>query len=285
MPMSTNKLTRAIATRKSELARSHHPYSERVQPITDALRTLGGRATPAELFAKLRTGEDGLFAELRRIPATWRQYVRKMEHPPYVFDGEYFVLTKRQRRISSSKSKRSKSSRKLTRGPGIDAEVDDLVKAIEERSTGRSPRQGFNLPVGARRAIEDLAMKRATAHFDQQGWKVEDVHTREPYDLRCTKRRQELRVEVKGTSGAGKEIVLTRNEVEHARRYPNVALYVLAEVVWKSTRDRYRATGGREFIDNRWSIDSGKLKPLAYRYKLPEIPPDRSQDEAPPSRP
>jgi hypothetical protein len=122
-------------------------------------------------------------------------------------------------------------------------------------------------------------MKRATAHFTQQGWKVEDVHGREPYDLRCLKRGQELRIEVKGTSSAGSEIVLTPNEVAHARRYfPNVALYVLADVVWKSTGGRYRAKGGREFINNPWRIDDGKLKPLAYTYKLPEIRPDRSQE-------
>ena len=158
----------------------------------------------------------------------------------------------------------------LVGGLGIDPEVDDTVKALGERSTGRSVRQGFNVPVEARRAIEDLAMKRATAHFAQQGWAVEDVHGQESYDLRCLKRGQELRVEVKGTSLAGSEIILTPNEVAHARYFPAVALYVLAKVVWKSTRGGYCAEGGREFIYSPWRIDDRNLKPLAYTYRLSE---------------
>ena len=173
----------------------------------------------------------------------------------------------------------SKALAGLVGGLSIDPDVDDIVKTLEERSTGRSPRQGFNVPVGARRAVEDHAMKQAMAYFTQQEWNVEDVHGQESYDLRCLKRGQELHVEVKGTSSAGLEIVLTRNEVAHARHFPAVALYVLAEVVWKSTRRGYRAKGGREFIYNPWRIDDGKLKPLAYTYKPPKIRPDHIQEE------
>lgn len=270
MPKSANKRTRAVGTRKNEGVRAYR-YADRVVPIIDALKRHGGSATAAELFDWLHNNNQygKMFKEKRRINATWRQLVRHMDNQPYVFDGSQFRLRKMQR---NGAGKRQKIGRKLTRGLGINPDVDDIVKALEERSTGRSSRQGFNVPVAARRAIEDLAMKRATGHFAQQGWTVEDVHDREPYDLRCLKRNQELRVEVKGTSGAGSEIILTPNEVAHARkRFPNVALYVLADIVWKRTGGRYRAKGGREFINNPWRIDDGTLKPLSYTYKLPQI--------------
>ena len=58
----------------------------------------------------------------------------------------------------------------------------------------------------------------AATEFYSQAWDVEDVHGRESYDLLCRRRAGEMRVEVNGTTTAGAEVILTPNEVHHARR-------------------------------------------------------------------
>lgn len=51
-------------------------------------------------------------------------------------------------------------------------------------------------------------------------------------DLWCVRKGEpELHVEVKGTTADGAEVLLTPNEVQHARSdYPNVALFVMARI-------------------------------------------------------
>lgn len=61
--------------------------------------------------------------------------------------------------------------------------------------------QGFQLDPKLRKAIEDYAMKKATAYFKSLGYKVADVSARRPYDLECIKGKSKLFVEVKHRSG------------------------------------------------------------------------------------
>ena len=66
--------------------------------------------------------------------------------------------------------------------------------------------------------------KKASEHYSDLGWSVGDVSLSESYDLRCTRQGEELHVEVKGTTSQGERVLLTRNEVAHAREwYPGVA--------------------------------------------------------------
>ena len=69
-------------------------------------------------------------------------------------------------------------------------------------------------------------------YFANLGWSViTDVSRSRCFDLLCHHETDELRVEVKGTTSPGDRILLTRNEVTHARRmFPRVALYVLADI-------------------------------------------------------
>ncbi len=60
------------------------------------------------------------------------------------------------------------------------------------------------------------------------GYVVEDVGKTVSYDLRATKAGFVVKVEVKGTTSNGSEIVLTRNEVDvHKNDYPANALAIV----------------------------------------------------------
>lgn len=112
-------------------------------------------------------------------------------------------------------------------------------------------------------------MRAATAHFRKLGFQVVDVHDRKPYDLQCTKGRSELHVEVKGTQGDGEKVFLTKNEVEHARKYPkNAALFVLHGVRVGGSKSSPSASGGKMVLRNPWRVRSTDLEPLAYTYEI-----------------
>ena len=131
--------------------------------------------------------------------------------------------------------------------------------------------QGFGLSSSARLALERHSMDRATCYFANLGWRaITDVSKNRCFDLLCQRDDDELRVEVKGTTSAGDRILLTRNEVTHARRvFPRVALYVLADVQLASLDSSLvEARGGTEIIRHPWDIRSGILQPIAYQYDL-----------------
>lgn len=76
---------------------------------------------------------------------------------------------------------------------------------------------------------------------------------------------------VKGTTSDGTQILLTRNEVAHAKRhYPRVALFILANVqIETSDSAVYEASGGQVSIHEPWCIEESALVPLAYAYTPP----------------
>ncbi len=99
---------------------------------------------------------------------------------------------------------------------------------------------------------------------------VKDVHGTESFDLVCQTTNSAKHVEVKGTTTAGAEVLLTPNEVEHARRYPDVALFILADIVVKRDTDgTVSASGGRRVVFDPWVIGLGTLTPVGYRYAVP----------------
>ncbi len=59
-----------------------HRYAERVPLMAAQLQRLKRSATRAELYDALRTGPDGLFAERRRVDATFR-YDQKQPQPVF----------------------------------------------------------------------------------------------------------------------------------------------------------------------------------------------------------
>src|SRR6266540_1504263 len=93
-----------------------------------------------------------------------------------------------------------------------------------------------------------LAISRATAYFESRAWDVEYLGEVASYDLLCTQGGRNMHVEVKGTTSHAEKVLLTRNEVAHARGTDaELALFVLAELALESGEEPI-ASGGTEFV-------------------------------------
>ena len=151
----------------------------------------------------------------------------------------------------------------LLRSPEADAEAE-VLQAVEG-SLARSQGQGFARSAEERRAIELHAMNVASAHFRTEGYDVEDVSKRRSYDLLCKRRREELHVEVKGTTTDGNAVLLTYNEVKHAcDPATSCALFVLHSI----KLDGKNATGGQHRVLLPWQLDQRHLTPICYTYRI-----------------
>ncbi len=147
-------------------------------------------------------------------------------------------------------------------------EVTDAIEAVEEVA---NPRRGFvrRLSAAENKAIEEHAVRVVRDHLgDEHGYTTEDVGATESYDVHATKDGSALKVEVKGTTSDGAEIVLTANEVMlHLAEHPNNALAVVRRIILDRTDDGPVASGGEIELTMGWDLDRERLKPIAYRYR------------------
>jgi hypothetical protein len=156
-------------------------------------------------------------------------------------------------------------------GPGVPPEIADAIDAVAGMARGR----GFSqrLKAADRKAIEVRAMALATQHFKRLGFKVKDVSSNHPYDLRCVKGADRVDVEVKGTTTAGETILLTPNEVQHAlTTYPRTALAVARDVeLADAGTSSPKASEGTLEVHAPWRPLDVDLKPVGYTYALPTL--------------
>jgi hypothetical protein len=131
--------------------------------------------------------------------------------------------------------------------------------------------QGYGLTAYERALVEDRAMQVVTAHFAAQDWNVADVSLISPYDLLCTRGDDERRVEVKGTTGDGSSVLLTRNEVIAACAAPMAAVLAVVHSI-ALDEGRTRATDGTLFVVTPWRPEDEDLTPIAYRYRVKQDP-------------
>ncbi|MEV7288746.1 DUF3883 domain-containing protein [Streptomyces sp. NPDC093252] len=134
--------------------------------------------------------------------------------------------------------------------------------------TSRGTGTGFLSDPRKRKAVELHAEDLAAAHYEQRGWTVERVG--KPYDLRCVRAREELRVEVKGTTGAATSVELTANEVTHALDSQHtVDLYVVSDISVVKQGSDYVTSGGNVSHFQNWSPAEKDLRVTKYEYRLP----------------
>ncbi|MGA5870691.1 MrcB family domain-containing protein [Streptomyces cinereoruber] len=132
---------------------------------------------------------------------------------------------------------------------------------------GRSG-QGFRLTSAERQAIERRGVDVASEFFAVQGWKVQDVGARESFDLLLKRGDERLHVEVKGTTSAGHDVILTRAEVEKQRKYyPNNALVIVHSIHLDRTGDEPIASGGALHCTSPWEIADEDLSVISYAYR------------------
>lgn len=148
-------------------------------------------------------------------------------------------------------------------------QIEHAVALAAGKPIGPSRGQGFQLDQAVKVAVEHLAMRTAS-EFYRKDWDVEDVHGAQSYDLICRRNGEAKHIEVKGTTTSGTEVILTPNEVKHARTYPHTALFVLSDIIIERLEDgTVTATGGKIRLYDPWLIDDGTLVPLGFRYLVP----------------
>ncbi|MCO6010046.1 DUF3883 domain-containing protein [Actinoallomurus purpureus] len=135
------------------------------------------------------------------------------------------------------------------------------------RSRGRSSGAGRQVDARKRQAIEQHAVELAKAHYADEGWEWEELG--KPYDLRLTKPGAERHVEVKGTTGAPTSVELTANEVQHAREFPDVDLFVVSDITVTGIAPDFSASGGTVTVLADWEPAEEDLRPTRFEYRLP----------------
>jgi hypothetical protein len=155
-------------------------------------------------------------------------------------------------------------------------EIEDALDASAIAAGKRPTRSGFRQSAPARRAIELRAMKLAADFLKEHGCTdICDVSSSESYDLRCRFDAEELHVEVKGTTSEGERVLLTRNEVAHAREWhPSVALVVVAGIDLAERGGVQVAVGGHARIIHPWEVLDTALEPISYECVVPPLEPD-----------
>jgi len=145
-------------------------------------------------------------------------------------------------------------------------ELETTQSQIRNAQAGRIKRgksQGFGLTGPERKAVEMLAMDAAKEFLEAEGFSVKDVSATEPCDYLATKKKVKIYVEVKGTTGLGQAVNLTKNEVKlHKARYPNTMLIILSHIDLDKMVSPPIATGGK------WKIQDDQLTALSFQYIL-----------------
>jgi hypothetical protein len=129
--------------------------------------------------------------------------------------------------------------------------------------------QGFSTDIAARRAVELHAMALTRAWLEENDWTVEDRSASESYDFLAKRDGATLFVEVKGTTGDGRFIQLTRLEVEFALAHQaDMALAVVAGIRVARTEKKVDASGGVLVVRQPWAPAVGSLRPISYSCQL-----------------
>jgi hypothetical protein len=153
--------------------------------------------------------------------------------------------------------------------PGDSPEVADIEQAISAIAEPQRKRKGPRLTGAERRVIEKRAVLVTREHFESaaMGYMTKDVGDKESFDVLATKGDDTVKVEVKGTTSNGTEIVLTRNEVNlHKDDHPANALAIVRHIELHRHDNGPTATGGELDLTMPWEVDDTRLEPIAYRY-------------------
>jgi hypothetical protein len=152
----------------------------------------------------------------------------------------------------------------------VDVEAAEGAVGASAGKSRQQSGQGFRQDQAVKVAIEAHAMDAAIEYWTQQG-EVADVHGNQSYDLMCVIGGQKKHIEVKGTTTAGDEVILTPNEVAHARKYPHVCLFIVLDIeVTRHTDGHIGSAGGSAWVLDPWRIDDGTLTPLGFKYEVPK---------------
>jgi len=130
--------------------------------------------------------------------------------------------------------------------------------------------QGFGLTQADRNLVEARAMTVVSETYEAQGWLLLDTSLTRPYDFWAQRGDEERFIEVKGTTGKGRSVILTHGEVKYARNNQGKsALVVVSEIELVREAGVKSALGGRiTTLADPWIINEANLNATQYRYDV-----------------
>lgn len=127
--------------------------------------------------------------------------------------------------------------------------------------------QGIGLTAAERQAVAQHGMDLAKRELTARGYEHVDVSRNRSFDLSARVDGKHYFVEVKATTGNGKSVFLTANEVElHDREYPHNILILVHGITLTAAG---KARGGEVHFESGWRLDPDRLKPVTFRYARP----------------
>lgn len=152
----------------------------------------------------------------------------------------------------------------------VQGESEPPAYAARPRKPTKARGSGYMADALVRTAIEWRAVDAATTWYESEGFDTQYVGNTKPYDLVGFRGGEELRIEVKGSSGAADRVELTSGEVDNARSTINADLFVLDGVRFERNPDgTVEAFGGEARVWRNWTPRDAALKVTRYRYALP----------------
>ena len=176
--------------------------------------------------------------------------------------------TKRMRLyVSGLPANPSDAARFLAQHP-FNTESDEDTRPIV-RPLRRRGRSGRGLTASERKTVEQRAMEVTLIHLSSSWSNIKDVSATEPCDFICFSNEKKLFVEVKGTTGLGESVTITKNELALARdQFPSTALAVVSEIELHRETDPPTASGGNLTLLSPWVIRQEDLEPLEFEFNV-----------------
>ncbi|MET3206280.1 UNVERIFIED_ORG: hypothetical protein ABIB21_003099 [Arthrobacter sp. UYEF13] len=138
--------------------------------------------------------------------------------------------------------------------------------------------QGLQMDAAFRKAIEDAAQDRLMSHYRDRGWTVTDTRQNRPYDAVADKGAERIYLEAKGTQSQGHSVIVTRNEVDHARQHSGSCVMG----IWAGMRlvDGVVDPEAGVFRILPFSPDDHELRPRDFDWTLPASAPTLADEVA-----
>jgi hypothetical protein len=162
-------------------------------------------------------------------------------------------------------------SREASQGKYLNRDDLQLLMQFSPPTTAVSVSVGASIRLDAatRKVIENRAIEIATSLYADH-YRIE-IHGK-PYDLKCTAEGDEVHVEVKGSSIASEVVILTPNEVSHARTAPCRVDFVHVtkiQVAYDVFGTPTASGGGVSRHIKNWTPSDSDLVATEYEYRLP----------------
>tara|TARA_Y100000768_G_scaffold174903_1_gene130964 strand:+ start:1312 stop:2262 length:951 start_codon:yes stop_codon:yes gene_type:complete len=137
------------------------------------------------------------------------------------------------------------------------------------RPKKRKTSHGFQRDQAKKDATEARAMEVAKEYYESKGYKVKDCSMQRGlgYDYLCTKTKEVVEVEVKGTTGNLDKVIITRNELDNALNSVNrTDLFIVFSINFDISEQKIKGVNGTRHILKDWSPKTKDLEPISYNY-------------------